>query len=1159
MSDYNIKLGIDSSGGLTEIDEMIAGIGVLESSAKKASVSISQVLTDSAKSGDTLVSKMNAGAAAAKNLQDAAAKAGSDIGKAFAPANINTQPLSDKVAVFVAKLHDVIGQPINFKFNIDQAGIDLLVGKLKDAGNEMEGFELVLAQAKTRLNDLVKGSDPFNALNLQIQEAEKFLNVLKEDVIEVQEVIATPVAAPAIEAVGDAAEAAAPKTQSLRLQLRQMREELAQLELAGQGGTEEFRALSIAAGELQDQIGDTSQRIQRLASDTKGLDAGIAAVRGLAGAFAIGQGALAAFGEQNEEAAKAIQKVQGAMAILQGIQEVANVLNKDSALSVYLQTFASGEHTAAVAAETVAIETETVATEAATTATEAWTVALLANPITAIIAVLAVAALAVYEFAKSQKSAALSADEFNKVLQQQEKFLQEDLARIDNRNKVSQAALEAEKKNQSALTQLQIQALNSRKLVDQLEIEEIIRYLAQLDRTDKNYLEARKTALDKIDALEQDKRNLTAEGTAGEIKLQQQFKDESAKLYADQLKEREANYVALVAIEKAAKDYSAEIVNLRIADLKDGQQKELSQLRTGLSDRLRAIDEEHKAALNGLQNTRADLQASYSLADENGKKLIQLQLSDNAKQIAAQTANGAKLKDLTAKLKDSELVAEQKVIKKYADEQADIEYNVANKLLGIKNDSLDKRFALLELAAAHEIDLIERTNVTEQSKIEQENAVELKLKKDKADASLEIQLKQIDLDKQLAVNSINEAKVFATQNTSIQYLKNLALLNADKDAAQKRLDALKEQGSAVTAEVLAQAQAQLDAANNAIAKAVANKPPKSILELFLPDASDAQLANITSNITQAFTSIGQAIDSYSKLVQDRYQKIIDAKKAAVAVDDEAINSLQDQLKTEEELRLKGYASNINGVNAQLAAQVAQRAKDLSDQENYQKAMEKSQHAQAAAQTALQSANLITAATNIYLQATAVGGPLAVPIAIAAIAAMIAAFAFSKIEAAQAVNTTQFADGGEITGKSHAQGGQKYFAPDSSGGVMELEEGEYVTNRKATEKYKPLLEVINNNSLDKMSEVKIAEMLAGLGVHLDPSGEMEETLNEARLHTTNNIISLTTPKQGTPKELIAMSANMRKLVKQNDERVEVYEEGGYIVQKKGNTKIKRSKK
>lgn len=1153
MENYNIPLGIDTKGVLSGFEAIDEGLAGLTLNAKNATAAITEALGNSAKSGDVLVTKMNAGAAAAKNLQEVARTTGLSLEQALSPDRIKTDAITNKIGVFTAKLKDAVGKPIEFKFNLDEAGFNLLTSKLKDAKGQMEGFQLIIDSAKARLNDFAKGSTPFNQLNKQIQEAEKFLNVLKEDVQEINAEIATPVEPAAIQDIGEAAEQAEPKTQSLRLQLRQMREELAQLELAGQANTDNFRELSIRAGELSDQIGDTSQRIQRLASDTKGLDAGIAAVRGLAGAFAIGQGALAAFGEQSEEAAKAIQKVQGAMAILQGIQEVANVLNKDSALSVYLQTFASNGHTTALAAETVAIEGETVATEAATVATTTWTATLLANPIIAIIAVLVAATYAVYAFAKAQDQAGLSADALNKILARQQQFYDEDIARIDNHNKARLAEAEAARKQQSVLTEIQIGALASRKLADQLDIEEVIRYRSQLNTEDKNYLEAKKAADDKIAALEKDKTNVAYQSLVLQIQLQRQLIDETAKLNLELLKARFANNEAEKAILLEAKAYAADIQAAKIAELRDGQQKEVEVLQLALAQKLSALQSEGDAKLRQLQEQRKEL--DFDL--DTNRKVIAVQKAGLDEQIRLEKQSLQERNELKQTLVEAEAIEELKIIEKYREQQAAFELDIAGKLLAIQKDSAANRLAILVNSSEAEIEQIRAKHLTQENEEIAINAILQKLDKDQADTSLKSSQDQIELDKQINVNRINEAKVFANKSEQVVALKNIAILTEEKSAAIKQLDLLRASGKDETDAEVVNAKARVDAATDAVNEAVRKRPAKSLLSIILPEATPEQLANITANIQQTFTSLGQAVDSYFKLVNDRYEKIIAVKKAAVDADDAALSTLQDQLKTEQDLRDKGYANNVDGINAELAAKTAQRAKDIQDQEDFQKRLAKSQKAQADAQTALQAANLITASTNIYLQATAVGGPIAVPIAIAAIAAMVAAFVLSKAEASKAVQATQFADGGEITGKSHAQGGQKYYAPDGSGGVMELEDGEFVTNKKSTGKYKPLLEVINNNTFDKMSNEKLIELLDGLGVHISEE-EHTEALKESRIFSNNQINNVFV-SPATPKELVSMNEGIQRMVAQQESKTEVYEDGDYLVKKKGNKTIRVRKK
>lgn len=135
---------------------------------------------------------------------------------------------------------------------------------------------------------------------------------------------------------GNETEKVVTTSKRLTTQLREIKQELSKMEEAGLRGTKQFEKMAIAAGKLEDQIGDTANRVRVLASDTKNLDAGIQVVTGLAGAFSIAQGAAGLLGDENEDLQKALLRVQSAMAVLNGLQAVSATLNKDSAASVVI-------------------------------------------------------------------------------------------------------------------------------------------------------------------------------------------------------------------------------------------------------------------------------------------------------------------------------------------------------------------------------------------------------------------------------------------------------------------------------------------------------------------------------------------------------------------------------------------------------------------------------------------------------------------------------------------------------------------------------------------------------------------------------------------------------------------------------------------------------
>ena len=129
------------------------------------------------------------------------------------------------------------------------------------------------------------------------------------------------------------------KLGSLKSQLKELKTLLASGALTGK----EFDEAAKRAGHLQDQIGDVSQRVKNLASDSKRLDGFVSLAQGIVGGFAAVQGITALVGDENKELEKTMVKLQGSMTALAGIQAVVNTLNKESALSTNLFSSAWGK------------------------------------------------------------------------------------------------------------------------------------------------------------------------------------------------------------------------------------------------------------------------------------------------------------------------------------------------------------------------------------------------------------------------------------------------------------------------------------------------------------------------------------------------------------------------------------------------------------------------------------------------------------------------------------------------------------------------------------------------------------------------------------------------------------------------------------------------
>ena len=139
---------------------------------------------------------------------------------------------------------------------------------------------------------------------------------------------------------------------SLTGQLRGLKAELANLEIAGQDGTAAFNDLLIAAARLEDQIGDTRAKVKILASDTFKFDAAVGATQALASGFELAQGAAALFGSESEDLQKAIVKITAATAVANGVQQIATLVKEESAVKTAVLTAATVAYNVVVGTST---------------------------------------------------------------------------------------------------------------------------------------------------------------------------------------------------------------------------------------------------------------------------------------------------------------------------------------------------------------------------------------------------------------------------------------------------------------------------------------------------------------------------------------------------------------------------------------------------------------------------------------------------------------------------------------------------------------------------------------------------------------------------------------------------------------------------------------
>lgn len=456
-------------------------------------------------------------------------------------------------------------------------------------------------------------------------------------------------------------------TKSLKQELRDLQKEILSGKLTGQ----ELQQAEIRAGKLRDTIGDLNAKINVLASDTKNLDGLVSAAEGIAGGFAIAQGAAALFGDENEQLNQALLKVQASMAILNGLQAVSAVLQEESAASVILNSTAQKAYTwimtgstTAVAAQTTAqtanvVSTEamvvaeaqqtaalgvlnaatvanttftyaqegamiatTAATNGATLAAKALRVALVATGIGAIVVLVVSLVAAMNDYDDSVKAAEAAQKDFNSTLEFNKELLQDEISLIDFSTKRNLIRAKARGASEKELTKITIDGINERLAANQEEIN-------RLEATDPSKIT--KEGYEELLRLRKENFDLEREG---ELVIEEFKANQAIKARENREKERE-----------------------KIKGDKQKANQEEENAEKARLDKLNALQE-------GLFEQNRDLNAKTE------QEKLDLQKTRDLERIKQVAKTEEELANLTALANEKYFILQQDLNKKLAEEQA---------------------------------------------------------------------------------------------------------------------------------------------------------------------------------------------------------------------------------------------------------------------------------------------------------------------------------------------------------------------------------------------------------------------------------------------------------------------------------------------------------
>lgn len=567
---------------------------------------------------------------------------------------------------------------------------------------KFKALGIAVELAKKKQAEFAPQSAEWSELGKEIEQAQTVLQAFREEEEEVEK-----------------------RTQSFRSRLREMKQALLEMEEAGRDDSDAYRQMAIEAAKLEDQIGDTQSKIRTMASDTFVFDALIEGVQGLAAGFAVAQGAAALFGDENEDVQKALLKVNAAMSILQGLQQLQKLVQEQTAISLAIENTQRKVAVITTNLQAAAESRNVVVKYAAIAAQRILNVVMAASPAGILLAAVAAVAAALVYFTSNAKAAAEAQAELNTAMNSAGAGLDAELSGIDRANKKIVASLKELGASDDALAKQQIENSKLRLAARQREIDQLADVINKFRDNDDVEVEDKKKANDRLAQLQQDQLDDQADVYAQQRDLQR-------KEYLDGIKSAQAYAEArvLIARQGSREELRAQTEAIRVRanaekasnpNLTAGERVKIE------ADALRQIAElQFNFDQNARQQAIKALNAKADLEKEDSRRRLDLELTslDQQKGAELQTTavvNGqvVQLKELTEKQKqeieDRYLKLSSDKIREYA--RKDAEYQVQQRIAFLSGDIA--RLEVTADAATNETLLAQKKQlIDEQARLE---------------------------------------------------------------------------------------------------------------------------------------------------------------------------------------------------------------------------------------------------------------------------------------------------------------------------------------------------------------------------------------------------------------------------------------------------------
>lgn len=898
----------------------------------------------------------------------------------------------------------------------------------------------------------------------------------------------------------------------------------------------EYKALRESTGNFRDSVGNYEKAFTGLNELKDKFELAARGSTQLAADVVGSNDALDALGSTTDTVAKSSEQLAGAVALATVVREAYNAIVKEGWIQEKAAAIVDGVRTIQLKAKTAAEAMATKGTVAATVAQKVLNLVAAANPYVLLAMALISVGGALYLFASQTSNASEKQKEANELQALYLDSLEREGARLkevsDQRVKAAQTQLDVLNASGAKLKDIKAgeDQLNAARIAANAQQKGY--YAEELANLDANkakveqltdVLNKLKTAQAKGD--EKIKLDINLDGKIEKVKIEDAIN--SVQGAVDNLGRKVDIAVGLKADDADIKAQAAVLAASRLKADKDLAK----DLRSQEIDATRATQDARIAlVVNGYERQRQTIQASYSRQTEDLRNTLATDLTLTAKSRAAINQNikllekqrNKDLEDLdkeradkaiesTRQVEDSRLAlvmgqadrARAEINLRYDRQDADLKKRLERE----KDLTQEQQGEIREIlnmaweARGKELDAL---NVEQLDRRAAQELTAVDFALEKAQAKIGQYTKRNKDGLGLIDVKATRANLAAANDALGDYVTGLTKYQGEiQDAHKATLAGLKEGTPEYVDELQKYAAANLDVTEKIKAaqkeqkdntKASTGAQSEYLKDLFgkISEYADAGVQAITAvvdTLTMGLSVQLEDLNAQLDVINEKYEEAQKQREDAV----KNVEGIEEQLQA-------ATGGTADALKSQLADAMHARQEADREEKRLLKEKEKREAEIAKKEKQMKRLDLITQiAGGIANTASGVTKALGLVFPLNLIVAGIVGAMGAVQVGIMTRQLTKLADGGEINGPSHANGGVKI-----SGTNIEVEGGEYVVNKDTTRKNKGLVSFINQqrkaltaDDINAFFSRPVGALGGGVKTYLADGGELptiENTVN-----------------------------------------------------------------